>query len=195
MSGTITINESELHYRSHMYMGKGVMVSYLTDYGNPVKERIIDIARIVYNCKENNIIPYNTLSECNKIAERIAIRLNLDQSDTSIIVGQDVTKGKIIMGGKSIPYNEEDVYEIYGSQLSITGSAFHALAYVTFHLSGYGGVHIAVDGTSSSSVDKYFVNMLVASSFEELEQLARIRYQYETFDLVNIFDHPDKKRR
>jgi hypothetical protein len=44
MSGTITINESELHYRSHMYMGHGVMVSYLTDYGNPVRERIIDIA-------------------------------------------------------------------------------------------------------------------------------------------------------
>jgi hypothetical protein len=193
MSGTITINESELHYRSHMFMGNEYMVSYLTDYGSSsVKERITDIARIVYNCKENRIIPYNTLSECNKIAERIAIRLNLEQSDTSIIIGRQVTKGKIVLSGSSIPYNEDDVYEIYGSQLSITGTSFHALAYVTFHLSEYGCVYIAVDASSTSRVDKYFVNMLVATSLEELEQLVRIRYQYETFKLIGIFDHPDK---
>jgi hypothetical protein len=192
MSGTIAINESEIHYRSHMFMGNEYIVSYLTDYGAPVKERITDIARIVYNCKENHIIPYNTLSECNKVAERIALRLDFEQSDTSIIIGRHVSKGKIILSGKSIPYNEEDVYEIYGCQLSITGSAFHALAYATFHLSGYGCVHIAIDGTSSSRVDKYFVNMLVASSLEELEQLVRIRYQYETFKLGSIFDHPGK---
>jgi hypothetical protein len=175
-----------------MFMGNEVMVSYLTDYGTPVRERIIDIARIVYNCKENHIIPYNTLSECNKVAERIAIRLNLDQSDTSVIIGRHVSKGKIILSGKSIPYNEDEVNEIYGSQLCITGVAFHALAYASFHLSGYGGVYIAVDGSSSSRVDKYFVNILVATSPEELEQLLRIRYQYETFKLGSIFEHPVK---
>ena len=192
MSGTITINDSEIYYRSHMFMGNEYIVSYLTDYGAPVRERLTDIARIVYNCKENHIIPYNTLSECNKVAERIALRLDLDQSDTSIIIGRHVSKGKIILSGKSIPYNEEDVKEIYGSQLCITGVAFHALAYASFHLSGYGGVYIAIDGSSTSRVDKYFVNILVATSPEELEQLVRIRYQYETFKLGRIFEHPDK---
>lgn len=191
MNGTITINESDLHYRSHMFMGNEYMVSYLTDYGASVKERITDIVRIVYNCKENRIIPYNTLSECNKVAERIALRLNFDQSNTSIIIGRDVTKGKIVLSGSSIPYNEEDVCEIYGSQLCITGSAFHTLAYVTFQLVGYGCVYIAVDASSSSRVDKYFVNILVATSLEELEQLVRIRYQYENFKLIGIFDHPN----
>ena len=95
------------------------------------------------------------------------------------------------MSGSSIPYNEEDVYEIYGCQLSITGSAFHTLAYVTFQLVGYGCVYIAVDASSSSRVDKYFVNILVATSLEELEQLVRIRYQYENFKLIGIFDHPN----
>jgi hypothetical protein len=191
MSGTIKINESELHYRSYAFMGNEYIVSYLTDYGPPVKERLRDIARIVYNCKENIIIPYNTLSECNKVAERLAIRMNFNQSDTSVIIGRNVSRGKIIMRGDNIPYNEDDVYEIYGSQLGITGVAFHALAYVTFHLSNYGEVHIAIDASSTSHVDKYFVNMLVATSIEELEQLAKIRYQYEKFGLVGIFDHPE----
>lgn len=192
MSGTITINDSEIYYRSHMFMGNEYIVSYLTDYGAPVKERLTDIARIVYNCKENHIIPYNTLAECNKVAERIALRLDFRQSDTSIIMGQCVTKGKIVLSGSNIPYNEEDVYEIYGSQLGITGVTFHALAYASFHLCGYGGVYIAIDGSSSSRVDKYFVNILVATSPEELEQLVRIRYQYEKFKLCSIFEHPDK---
>ena len=193
MNGTIKINDSEIQYRSHAFMGNEYMVSYLTDYGPPVKERLFDIARIVYNCKDNYIIPYNTLSECNKVAERLALRMNFNQSNTSVIVGQHVSKGKIIMNGNSNPYNEEDVYEIYGSQLCITGVAFHALAYVTFHLSCYGGVHIAIDASTTSRIDKYFVNLLVASSLEELEQLVKIRYQYENFNLVGIFDHPDKK--
>jgi len=175
-----------------MFMGNEYIVSYLTDYGAPVKERLTDIARIVYNCKENHIIPYNTLAECNKVAERIALRLDFRQSDTSIIMGQCVTKGKIVLSGSNIPYNEEDVYEIYGSQLGITGVTFHALAYASFHLCGYGGVYIAIDGSSSSRVDKYFVNILVATSPEELEQLVRIRYQYEKFKLCSIFEHPDK---
>jgi hypothetical protein len=175
-----------------MYMRNEYIVSYLTDYGAPVKERLTDIARIVYNCKENHIIPYNTLSECNKVAERIALRLDFQQSDTSIIMGQCVTKGKIILSGSNIPYNEEDVNEIYKSQLCITGVTFHALAYASFYLCGYGGVYIAVDGSTSSRVDKYFVNILVATSLEELEQLVRIRYQYKTFKLGSIFEHPNK---
>jgi hypothetical protein len=51
--------------------------------------------------------------------------------------------------------------------------------------------YIAVDVSSSSRVDKYFVNILVATSLKELEQLVRIRYQYEKFKLIGIFDHPN----
>jgi hypothetical protein len=192
MSGTITINGVELCYRSHPFMGNKFMVTYLTDYDKSVLFRLTDIARIVFDCKCSHIIPYNTLSECNMVAERISIRLKFEQSTSSIIIGQYVRRKKIVLGGGSIPYNEEDVVEIYGSQLCITGSAFHALSYVNFHLVGYGDVHIAIDGSSSSRVDEYFVNMLVAPSLEELEQLVKTRYQYQKFVVCDIYDHPDK---
>ena len=192
MSGTITINGVELCYRSYPFMGNKFMVTYLTDYNESVLFRLKDIARIVFDCKCSRIIPYNTLSECNMVAERISIRLKFDQSMTSIIMGQCVTRKKIVMGGGSIPYNEEDVAEIYGSQLSITGSAFHTLSYVNFLLVGYGEVHIAIDGSSSSRVDEYFVNMIIAPSLEELKQVIKTRYQYQQFAVCGIFDHPDK---
>ena len=192
MNGTISINDDEIHYRSHLYMGRNVIVSYLTDYEACVIERIKDIARIVYTCREDYIIPYNSLCECNKVAERLAIRMDLRQSPTSVIVGQHVTKGKILLRGGSMSYNKDDVHEIFGCQKCIMGASFHALAYVTFHLNNHGSVHIAIDGTTSSRVDTYFANMLVAPSIEELEQLAKIRYQYEKFDVVSIYHHPDK---
>jgi hypothetical protein len=192
MSGTITINGVELCYRSHPFMGTKFMVTYLTDYDKSVLFRLNDIARIVFDCKCSRIIPYNTLSECNKVAERISLRLKFEQSSSSIIIAQHVTRKKIVLGGGSIPYNEEDVAEIYGSQLCITGSAFHALSYVNFLLVGYGDVHIAIDGSSSSRVDEYFVNMIIAPSLEELEQVIKTRYQYRQFAVCEIFDHPDK---
>jgi hypothetical protein len=192
MSGTIIINDTELYYRSYPFMGYKFIVTFITDYNESVLVRLKDIARIVFNCKSSGIIPYNTLSECNKVAERISIRLTFDQSSSSIIIGQWVTKKKIVLGGGSFPYNEGDVAEIYGSQLCITGSIFHALSYVNFQLVGYGEVHIAIDGSSSSRVDDYFVNMIIAQSLEELEQIIRTRYQYREFVVCDIYDHPDK---
>lgn len=192
MNGTISINDRELHYRSHPFMGKQYMVTYLTDYNEIVLHRLTDIARIVLNCKETHVIPWNTLSECNKVAERITARLNFEQYNYSIIIGQHVSKGKIVLGGASVPYNEEDVCEIYGSQLCITGVSFHTLSYVSFALSGYGTVYIGIDGSSSTKVDDYFVNMIVASSLEELEEIIRIRYQYQDFVVCKTYVHPDE---
>ena len=193
MSGTIAINNVELYYRSHPFMGYKFMVTYLSEYDKSVLFRLNDIARVVYDCKTSGIIPYNTMAECNTIAERISVRLKFEQSPSSIIIGQHVTNKKIILRGVSTPYNEDDVAEIYGSQLCITGVAFHALSYVNFYLTGYGDVHIAIDGSSRSRVDEYFVNMIVATSLEELEHILRTRYQYEEFIVNGIYDHPDKQ--
>jgi hypothetical protein len=66
------------------------------------------------------------------------------------------------------------------------------LSYVSFALSGYGTVYIGIDGSSSTKVDDYFVNMLVASSLEELEEIIRIRYQYQDFVVCKTYDHPDE---
>ena len=195
MSGAITINDIELYYRSHPFMGKKYIVTYLTDYDESVNYRLIDIARIIWDCKQNRIISWNTLSECNTVAERVTVRLKFDQYAGSIIVGHHVSKGKIVLGGDSIPYNEEDVKEIYGSQSCITGSAFHALSYVSFVLIGYGQVYIGIDGSSATRVDEYFANMIVAPSLEELEQIIRARYQYEEFVVCGTYEHPDKALR
>jgi len=192
MSGIVIINDVELHYKSYEWVGKKFIVSYLSEYNDSVLFRLKNIFNIIYNCKYNNIIPNNSLSECNMVAEKIAVRLNFDQDMSSVIIGRHVSKGKIILSGRSIPYNEEDVYQIYGSQLCITGVSFHALSYVTFCLSGYGQVHIAIDGTTSSRISEYMANLFVAPSLEELEQVLRIRYQYTDFNLGDIYAYPDK---
>jgi len=188
--GSIAINDVEVLYQSHRSMGNDYIVTYLTEYPLSVRIRLSQIVEIINNCKRNGVLPYNTLSECNKIADRLHYRLNFEQLDSSIIMGQCVTKNKIVLGGTSYPYNEEEVYEIYGKMLCITGVSFHCLNYVNFYIMGHGDVHIAVDASTANICDKYSAHLCVGSSLEELEKIVRARYQYEHFVLCNPYDNP-----
>jgi len=189
--GGIIINDVEVLYQSHMIMRNEYIVTYLSEYPRSVVIRLSQIVNIIINCKENGVLPYNTLTECNKIADRLHYRLIFDQLDSSIIVAQWVTKKKIVLGGSSYPYNEEEVYEIYGKQLCITGVSFHCLNYVNFCISGHGDVHIAIDASSSNRCDKYSAHLCVGGSLEELEKIVKARYQYEYFVLCNPYDNPN----
>jgi hypothetical protein len=190
--GIIAINGVEVLYQSHMSMGNEYIVTYLDEYPFSVRIRLSQIVEIINNCKSDGVIPYNTLSECNKIATRLHYRLNFTQLDCSIIIAQWVTKKKIVLGGSSHPYNEEEVCEIYGNQLCITGVSFHCLNYVNFCISGHGEVHIAVDASGTSRCDKYCAHLCVGSSLEELEKIVKARYQYEYFVLCDPYDDPHK---
>lgn len=189
--GSIAINDVEVLYQSHTSMGNDYIVTYLTEYPRSVVIRLSQIVEIIHNCKENGVLPYNTISECNKIADRLHYRLKFDQLDTSVIVAQWVTKKKVVLGGDSYPYNEEEVYEIYGKQSGITGVSFHCLNYVNFCISGHGDVHIAVDASSSHRHDNYSAHLCVGSSLEELEKIVKARYQYEHFVLCDPYDNPN----
>lgn len=190
--GSIAINDVEVLYQSHMSYGNKYIVTYLTEYPRSVQIRLSQIVEIINDCKRNGIIPYNTLSECNKIADRLHYRIEFDQLDSSIIICQWVTKKKIVLGGTSYPYNEEDVYDIYGKQLGITGVSFHCLNYVNFGISGHGEVHIAIDASGANRCDKYSAHLCVGSSLEELEKIVKARYQYEYFVLCDPYDNPNK---
>lgn len=189
--GSITINDVDVLYQSHLSMGKDYIVTYLTEYPRSVVIRLSQIVYIINNCKEDGILPYNTLSECNKIADRLHYRLSFEQLDSSVIVAQWVKKNKIVLGGTSYPYNEEEVYDIYGKQLGITGVSFHCLNYVNFCISGHGDVHIAIDASGANRCDKYSAHLCVGSSLEELEKIVKARYQYEHFVLCNPYDNPN----
>ena len=190
--GSIAINDAEVLYQSHMSYGNKYIVTYLTEYPRSVQIRLSQIVEIINDCKRNGIIPYNTLSECNKIADRLHYRIEFDQLDSSIIICQWVTKKKIVLGGTSYPYNEEEVYDIYGKQLGITGVSFHCLNYVNFGISGHGEVHIAIDASGANRCDKYSAHLCVGSSLEELEKIVKARYQYEYFVLCDPYDNPHK---
>ena len=192
VKGSITINDVEVLYQTHMSYGNEYIVTYLTEYPRSVQIRLSQIVEIINNCKCNGIIPYNTLSECNKVADRLHYRIEFDQLETSVIICQWVTKKKIVLGGDSYPYNEEDVYEIYGKQLGITGVSFHCLNYVNFNISGHGEVYIAVDASGANRCDKYSAHLCVGSSLEELEKIVKARYQYEYFVLCDPYDNPHK---
>jgi len=189
----ITIDGEELNYKEYYWYGKPYIVSYMSEYPENVKCHFNQIADLILNQREYGRISANSMTDCNKNAQIILGVLNLKQRDEAIIIGRHVTKQKIVLSGSYIDYdNHDELEDIYGSQLAIMGLSFHALSYISFALSMNGNIHIAVDTTTTSNCDKYFIQMYIGRTPEELEKIIRLRYRYTNYNVCDIYDHPGK---
>ncbi len=189
-SGDITINNETIKYKMYPVGRYNFIVSYLSEYNDSVLIRLKEIVDFVIYQKRTNVIPYNTLGECDRVTSKILSSLHFTQNMNSIIMGMHVIKRKILLHEDQQCDNMDGITELYGYQQCIMGCVFHSISYVSFIICNYGEIHIAFDISSSSRVDKVCMSFFVAPSIEELEQVIKIRYQYKKIIVCNMFDSP-----
>lgn len=186
----ININGDQLNYKQYMLYRFPYIVTYISEYPEKIKcyfNQIVDLIRIK---RREYKISSNSTTDCNKNAEIILGSLEFDYRD-NIIIGRCITKKKIILcGSENKNYSNEVIEEVYGKQTCIIGMSFHSLSYISFGLIGMGDIHMAIDTTTSSNVDKFMVQIYVGTSEEELEQIIRLRYKYEYYRICDIYKNP-----
>ena len=192
MSGANVINldGEDLFYTNRMWYGKQYIISYITAYPANIHSYLNQIVYFIIEKRNKGYIPANSITNCNHNAEIILGGLRFTYED-NIIPGRCFSKQKIILYNSENTYtNKEEIEEVYGNQIGLIGMSFHALSYISFDLGGTDSIHIAIDTTTTSRVDKYIAQLYIGHSEEELEQIIRMRYKYKEYKVCDIYDQP-----
>ena len=189
-SNVINLDGEDLFYTSRMWYGKRYIISYITNYPENIQNYLNQIIKFIIDKREFGSIHSNSMTRCNDNAKIIlgGLRFNYEGN---VIPRRCFSKEKIILYGSDIIYTDKDaIEEVYGNQLAIIGLSFHALSYISFDIWGGDSIHIAIDTTTTSRVDRYIAELYIGNSKEELEQIIRMRYKYKHYNVCGIYDQP-----